>query len=85
MSVEIMYLVVKSQPYHARGRKDIPAESDAISVFDLAPAVLERIVLSLVHSRRYLEDLFTNTCWRREYGKSDVTFLSSGLKLQESL
>jgi hypothetical protein len=32
---------------HARARKGIPAESDAITILDIAPLVLQRLVIHL--------------------------------------
>lgn len=32
-------------PYHARAGKRVPAESDAIAILDIAPLVLESLVV----------------------------------------
>lgn len=39
---------IGSQTNHARAGKRIPAEPDAIAVFDIAPLVFQRFVVHLV-------------------------------------
>lgn len=35
----------RKQAYHARAGENVPAEPDAISVFDLTPLVFERLII----------------------------------------
>ena len=42
-------LTMERASYHARAWKHVPAESDAISVLDLRPLVLQGFVLILIH------------------------------------
>jgi hypothetical protein len=44
-------MIAGGNTYHPRARKGVPAETNAISLLDLVPLVLERFVVHLERSR----------------------------------
>lgn len=71
--VRSAYKLVEDCTHHPGTRKDIPAESNTISVFYLRPLIFQLLVLSLVHS----ESLCFNCT--EVNGQSDWIITQSGI------